>query len=300
MSETFNPRAVPGDNQAPDHAQIVIDRLADDYREAVKNVDELLDEARDAAPVVNSDPEALTLGALIKRLRDADTRLEAYREAEKQPYLRGGNAVDNFFHALRDKIARRRKGDRAVCPGAIDILQSRIDVWQQQKEAARRAELERERLEAARVAREQDKARRMAEQAAEEARLAAERARRADTQATKGAIADNKAGQAALARAQAELAAEQAEEARLATLVKAADITRVRGNDASGAGVILTTAREPYAMLVDRALVDMEALRPYFTDFEIETAVRGWAKSTGHKVQMAGAEIGFRNKGVTR
>jgi hypothetical protein len=300
MSEALNPRAVPGDNQAPDHAQIVNDRLSDDYREAVKNVDDLLNEARTMPNEVNSDPEALTLGALIKRLRDADTRLESFREAEKQPYLRGGNAVDNFFHALRDKIARRRKGDRSVRPGAIDILQSRIDVWQEQKIAAERARLKQEQLEAARIAREQDATRRKAEQAAEEARLAAERARKVETQAAKGAVANDMAGKAALARAQAELAAEQAEEARLATLVKPADISRVRGNDASGAGVILTTAREPYAMLVDRALVDMEALRPYFTDFEIEKAIRGWAKATGFKVQMAGAEIGFRNKGVTR
>jgi hypothetical protein len=98
------------------------------------------------------------------------------------------------------------------------------------------------------------------------------------------------------AKAAADLAAEQAKEAELATLVRSADLTRVRGAD----GVMLTTAREPYAILTDRALVDMEALRPYFTDFEIEKAIRGWAKATGHKVQMAGAEIGFRNKGVTR
>jgi hypothetical protein len=52
-------------------------------------------------------------------------------------------------------------------------------------------------------------------------------------------------------------------------------------------------------MLIDRAKVDMEMLRPYFTDAEIEKALRGWAKATGHRVteHMEGAEIGHRNKG---
>jgi hypothetical protein len=44
----------------------------------------------------------------------------------------------------------------------------------------------------------------------------------------------------------------------------------------------------------------MDWLRPYFTDFELDKALRAWAKATGHKVPMPGAEIGFRNKGVTR
>jgi len=44
----------------------------------------------------------------------------------------------------------------------------------------------------------------------------------------------------------------------------------------------------------------MDALRPYFTDFEIEKALRGWAKANGHKVQMSGADVGLRQIGVTR
>ena len=298
MSE-LNPRGI-GDNVDVDHAQIVNDRLANDYWQAVKNVDELLNEARTMPEEVNSDPEALILGSVIKKLRDADTRLEAFREAEKQPYLRGGNAVDNFFHALRDKITQRRKGDRSVRPGAMDILQSRINVWQEKKIAAERARLERERLEAARLAREEAARLRKLQEEVAEAERAAARARSIASQKERDAIADAAREQAARAKAEAELAAEQAQEARLATLVKPADISRVRGNDSSGAGVMLTTAREPYAMLTDRALVDMEVLRPYFTDFEIDKAIRGWARSTGHTVQMAGAEIGFRNKGVTR
>ena len=102
------------------------------------------------------------------------------------------------------------------------------------------------------------------------------------------------------AAAEAQRTAELAEEARLASLAKPSDIARVRGNDQSGAGVTLTVAKEPYAILTDRNKIDLDLLRPYFTDAEIEKALRGWAKATGHRVTMEGAEIGHRNKGVTR
>jgi len=259
----LNPRAVVGDNQGVDQAQIVNDRLALDYHQSVKNLDTSLAGMQEMPEIVSSDADALMIGALIKNLRDQDNRLEAFREAEKQPFLRGGNAVDNFFHSLRDKIARRKKGDRSVKPGAIDILQGRIDVWQEQKRLA-------------------------------------ERARKEETKAAKAALADAQALAAANAKALADMAAEKERDAQLATEIKTADIVRVRGNDANGSGVMLTSKQEGYAILTDRALIDMDALRPYFTDFEIEKALRGWAKSTDHKVQMAGAEIGKRNVGVTR
>ena len=299
MSEALNPRAVPGDNQAPDHAQIVNDRLALDYAESIRTVDKLLDEARNGHTVVHSDAELVENGSIIKRLKDADTRMEAYREAEKQPFLRGGNAVDNFFHAIRDKIGRR-KGVRSAMPGAIDILQAANDVWQNAKAAAEEARLEAERLEAARIAREEAAKLRYLMQEAEAARLAAERARKPETVAAKGAIAAAAEAAKQQAAAAASLAAMQADEARLATHAKPADLVRVRGNDASGAGVMITMRQEGYALVTDRMQLNMEALRPYFTDFELQKALNGYAKATGHKVQMAGAEIGFRNRGVTR
>lgn len=295
----LNPRGI-GDNVDVDIAQTVTDRLALDYYEQRKTLDELLAEASRRIPDVKSDDEALARGALIKRFGDLDKRLESHREAEKNPYLRGGNAVDNFFLGMRDLIAKRKKGDRSVKPGIVDVMQSEIDVWQNAKIAAEQARLEQERLEAARRLREEQERLRRAREEAEEAERAAARARSAATIAARRAEADAKAAEEARLKAEAELAAERAEEARLATLVKPADLSRVRGSDDRGGGVMLTTAREAYAVVTDRNKVNIEALRPYFTDFEIEKALRGWAKATGHVVQMPGAEIGFRNKGVTR
>ena len=302
MVETapLNPRAVPGSNQAPDYAQIVTDRIAEEYREISNTVADLLAEAREMPKTVESDDTALKLGALIKRLRDSDSRIESVRTLEKEPYLRGGNAVDSFFNALRDKIGKRNKNDRAAAPGAIDILQARINDYQERKIAEERARQEAARREAEAIAKAAaDKARKEAQEAADR-EAAASRARTAATQAARQREAEAQQAAADKAAAEAQRTAELAEEARLASLAKPSDIARVRGNDQSGAGVTLTVAKEPYAILTDRNKVDLDLLRPYFTDAEIEKALRGWAKATGHRITMEGAEIGHRNKGVTR
>jgi hypothetical protein len=77
-------------------------------------------------------------------------------------------------------------------------------------------------------------------------------------------------------------------------------MARLRGSDQSGAGVTLTMKQEPFVVLVDRYQLDMRKLMPFFTDAEIEKALRAWARTTGHREKMEGAEIGFRNAGVTR
>lgn len=299
MSDIDNYRGM-GDNLGIDQARIVTDRLALDYAESLKTVDKLLNAAATMPPIVQAEHEAIMLGSVIKEIRDLDKRMEAFREAEKQPYLRGGNAVDNFFFAQRDKLASRKPNDRSVKPGAADVLQGRINDWRKQVEAEKRAALERERLEAVRLLREEQERLRKAQEAAAEAERALARARSEATKMERQNEAMAKAEAEARARFEAEMAAEKAEEARLATMVKPADLVRVRGTDASGGGVLLTAAREGYAILTNRQLIDMEALRPFFTDFEIEKALRAWAKTTGHKVQMEGAEVGFRHKGVTR
>ncbi len=287
-------------NEAPDYAQETTNRLARDYAEVERSMNALLDEAREMPKVVEDDDTALKLGALIKRLRDADSRIEGIRIMEGEPHLRSTNAINALFFGWRDKLGKRNKNDRSAKAGAADILQARINDHQNRKIEEERARLEAERQEAARSAAEA--ARKAAEQArvAEEARLKAERARLVETKAAASAIAEAQERASAAAAREEARAAELAEEARLASLARSADIARVRGNDTSGAGVTLTVAQEPYAILTDRTQINLELLRPYFTDAEIEKALRGWAKSTMHKMAMPGAEIGHKNKGITR
>lgn len=300
LNTPIDTRVAPGTNEAPDYAKQVTDRIASEYVGLTNTLGDLLAEIPKLPEKVTSDADALMVGALIKRLRDLDSRVEGVRTLEKEPYLRGGNAVDSFFNALRDKIAKRNRTDRKAQNGAADTLQDRINEFQNWKIAQ----------EQARLRAEQDAARRAAEAAqaaaaaearkAEEARQAAERARKPDTTAAKAALAAAAEQEAERTRISAQHEADRAEEARLAALARPADIARVRGNAEAGGGVTLTVAQEPYAVVADRTKLDWTLIAPFFTDAEVDKALRQWAKTTGHRVKMPGAEIGFRNKGVTR
>lgn len=300
MTELSNPRAVTGSNQAPDYAQQVTDRLAAEYAEIGRTLNDLLGEASAMPEAVASDNDALTIGGVIKRLRDLDARVEGVRVLEKESFLRGGNAVDSFFNGMRDRIGKRNKNDRAAVAGATDTLQARINVYQEQKIAQERARREAERLAAERASNEARERAVAAATAAREAEEAIARVRKPESIAAREVVADQRAADAVRAQAEREQALQLAEDARLATFAKPADMSRIRGNDEAGGGVTLTTAQEPYALVSDRTKLQMSLLWPFFTDAEIEKALRAWARTTGHRIKMDGAEIGFRSKGVTR
>lgn len=290
----------PGHNEAPDYAQETTNQMARDYAELFNTYDSLAVDARLLPNTINDDYDALQSGAIIKRFRDLDSRVENIRVVEGEPHLRRKNAIDALFFGLRDKIGRRNKADRKSKAGATDVIQARINDYQDRKIAAERARLAAERAEAEHVAREADRRAREEAAAAEAARLAAERARKPETSAAKNAAADELAGKAAQAASLAQAAEERLDDAVFASTAKPSDIARVRGNDSAGGGVTLSVAQEPYATLVDRNLVDIKALLPFLTDAEIEKALRAWARTTGHRVKMDGTEIGFRNKGSVR
>lgn len=318
----MNTNAVPAadrgvqrtDNAAPDFAKIETERLVDEYRGLVNTLDALVAEVERVPEVINDDPTALRVGGLIKRFRDLRERFENTRVVEVEPHLRRQNAINAFFNGHRKKIQPDDKNERRTSPGKIDILQSRINAHQDRKEAAERERLAREAAEAARIAKDaREKAEReRAEQErltreAEQRRIEADRARVPDQIEKKEAAAalasqevGAQAGAAIGAQVHAEKTAEAAQEARVATLAKPADVVRTRGVTEEGAGVLLTKAKEAYAYVVDATKLDAVRLFPYFTDAEIEKAVRAFAKATQHREPMAGAEIGWKTKGVTR
>jgi hypothetical protein len=290
-----NPRSVVGDNQAPAYAQRVTEQMERDYKALSDSITELLDKAREATKEAKTEAEALALGVIVKDLRDAYKRAEAYRTAEKEPHLRSAEAVDAFFFAWMEKCHRRNPRDSTQKPGAADILQARIDDFLERKRIEEANRRRQEEIEKARIAKEaQDEADRLAREA-EEKRLAAERARKPESVAARTEEAEQVEAAAASAAVEAEVAQSQAVEAHIATLAKPADMVRTRGE-----GVLLTQAQEPYAIVVDRTKLDFTALAPYFNDKEIDKAFRGWAKSTNHAKQMPGAEIGHKAKGRTR
>lgn len=281
-----------GDNVAPDYAQSVTDQMRRDYESLETTVDELLTEARALPATVDDDDTMGTVAKCIKRLRDTAARIEAFRIKEKEPYLRGGNAVDGFFGTLASKIMRAKRTDKA---GAADVLQARVDDYTQRKLAAERERRRKEAEEQARIAAEKAAEAAKAARAAEDARLAAERARKPENVTAKTVVAEAAADAAVAAATEANLTAMAAEDAAMATFAKPADMVRTRVDDA-----MVTMATEPYAEVTDRDLLDRDKLWPFLTDDAIAKALRAWAKTTGHKAQMPGAMIGRRQKTMIR
>lgn len=293
MNKPDNPRAVAGDNQAPDHARQVTEMMARDYAELARSVDTLLAEASDVPERFESDDQMGVAAKLIKRLRDTTARIEAFQKKEKEPFLRGGQAVDAFFFSLWEKCARRV---RTAKPGAADILQGRVDEYQQRKLAEEQARRQREAEQREREAREAREREQKAAREAEEARLSAERARKPQHIEAKTEAADQREAEATAAKVDAMIARDAAETAQVATLAKSADLVRTRVDE----GPMVTMAREAYAEVVDADALNRDKLWPFIGMAEKEKALRAWARTTGHKEQMAGAKIGFRDKTVVR
>ena len=307
-----------GDNRAPDYAKMEQERLLSEYQGYPNTLAEIAEEAKALDEPIpddeNADATALRCGALIKRFRDLDRRIEETRVVEVEPHLRRKNAADALFNGWRKMIQGLTPQERRTNPGWIDKLQARINAHQDRKEAKERARLEAERRERERLAREtEEKARKDREEAerlareAEERRKAAERARKPETIEQKtqeaeqiGAFAGAADEKATVSQIAAEQARDQAQESRIASLAKPADIVRTRGVTESGAGVTLTKAKEKYAYVVDRTKLNFALLAPYFSDGDVEKALRAWARATNHSIQMEGAEVGERTKGVTR
>lgn len=317
MSENDNPREIIGANNPPlgrsisaeegDFALVATAFLEEEYAKQGPIVAALLEEARAIPKVIEDEGTKSKVTSIIKRMRDQAKLLVAAHGKEKQPYLRGGQAADQFFFGLVDKLARRTKTNN---PGAADVLNNRLTDYDNRVLEAERLRRQREADEAAARAREaQEKAareaaaevRRLLE--AEEAAAAAERARNPERKEEKAAIAET--AQAAVAEqaaktdtAKVEAAATfaQAQEAHIATLAKPADIMRTRGED----GTLSTMGTEKYADILDRTLLDKEKLWPYIKPEALASALTQWARLTDYNQSMPGAAVGRRNKSVVR
>lgn len=290
MTNTENPRAVVGDNTAVNYGERIAEQMKRDYAELVTGVGAALEAARGLPVEISTDEDLAPFASLIKRMRDTVARIEAFRVAEKEPHLRAEQAVDSFFFSLTEKLSRRKRDGRA---GAADILQARVDAYQQRKLAEERERLRKAAEDAAREEHERRVAEAKALQAAEEARKAAERARKPENVEQRTEVAQEKAGIAASARLDTFEAATAAENAAVAAARKSADIARVRLPDA-----MVTMRQVPHVEVIDRDLVDKSKLWPFLKDDHIALALRAWAKTTNHKQKMDGALIEMRDESV--
>lgn len=283
-----------GDNtQTIDYAKEEVERLAREYGQFVTTVEELTAEA-EAIPEEIDGPETKEVVVdLIKRIRDAKGRIEALQVVEKQPFLRRGQGVDQFFFGLWDRLLKRAKHNRDGIGDSLNQKLTRYDVRMLAEENERRRKAAEE---TARIHAAAEQARLEAERKAEEARLAAERARKPETTAAKQEIAEQAAEAASAARVEETVAASSAEQAHVDTLAKPADVMRTR----TSAGTLSTMQTETFAEIEDQTKLDMALLWPFIKFDAKEAALKAWARGTDHRVQMAGAKIGRRPKSQVR
>ena len=264
-----------GHNKPPAAAEQITDRLAETWPDMVKRQAELLT-AFMRTPSIVDDSNAGRVTDFCKQIAASMKAITSARVAEKEPFLDGGRTVDTFFNRLRDPLDE-----------AKGTLQARLTIYERAKADKER----RAREEAARI--ERQEAQRLQAIADERERAAEERERAANTDSDlDDAIeADAVARQADADARQADadaIAAERAANAR------AAELHTTRGDYGSSSS--LRTFWD-FADL-DRADLDLEALRQHIPLDGLEKAVRSYTKSGGR--ELRGVRIFKNTKSVVR
>lgn len=277
-------------NELPDYAAEVTARLRKDYALLFETVTDVLRRLRELPKVIEDESTLSAYASPIKEARDLCKRLDVYHDAEKAPFLRGGQGCDQVFFGEISKLARRAEKEPA---GAVDIAQAQVDDYMQRKLTAEREAREAVAREEARKAEEIRKREEAARAAALEATQKAARARNAEIVAAHQAEAHRQAVIAAEERARQIVAEQQAEDARIDTLAPAADMTRTRLEG----GALATMGTVPFVQITDVTLLNKERLWPHLKEEHILMALKAWAKTQSHKTPMAGAVIELRHKG---
>jgi hypothetical protein len=252
----------------------VTDQLALDYAELKTNVKAALDDTESLPTVIESSADVEPIASAIKKLGDFANRATAYRVAEKEPYLRGGDAVFAWFTmGLIEPLNIRR-----------EQLRVRLDAFKQRQLAEERAKREAEAAAAHKLLLAAAKQR-------EEAEAAASRARSA-------ASLELRQAEARQARVEADLAAARAETTALATMASGTAMVRERfEGERSG---LVGMRKKKTAVVTDSAKLDLERLRHFFKQEHLEYALRAWAAATDYNEQMPGAIVTKTDTTVVR
>jgi len=251
-----------GHNEAPLDAEPIRDRLNEDHADLISRMNELV-EAQTRVPECDDDSAAKKIGDYIKQLSACMKDSDGRRVKEKEPYLEGGRRVDGFFKDVKETLDKIK----AKC---------NKDLTTYQKEVAKQE----------RIA--------LARQAEEDARIAAEAAAEAEAAleiATSDANLENaveKEEEAIEAAEVASISEKQAEQS-------AADLSRTRSTSGGSVSSLRTfwTFRD-----FSKDVIDLEKLRPFLTEADIEKALNAYIKSGGREIQ--GATIFEDQKSIVR
>lgn len=262
-------------NFPPPDADPLRDRLSMDYGTQVERAKALI-EAAAAVPDPTDDDMAGALGDQAVQIAAHIKLMGTTHSSEKEPYLRNGRTVDNFFFPwCGDKTGKLVL--------AVNKLRARATVYA----SAKAARLKREAEEAARIQRE-EAARLAAEAAARDAearRLAAEaEARAAETRASASLASQAAAETRASADLMDQAVAVEAEAAKAEQVVavsKPAAFGKTRGDLGS-----LTTINTQWTFAdLRRDALDLEPLRQHLPAEALEKAVRAFVKAGGRELR---------------
>lgn len=249
-----------GHNSPPSDIELLRDRLAEESAALIARRDQLLAGVKRAPQTVADEETCGKIADLVKLCTACFKNAEAARTASKEPHLESCRAVDGFFKQVTEPLDKARRA-----------LESRLTAYQRAK-----AEAERRR-------REEEAAR----QRAEAERLAREAEESAAALRTEQDLAE-----AVTAEALARQAEADAERSRREAAAKAAELSRSRGEFGSVASLrTFFDFRD-----LDRAALDLEALRPHLPLDALEKAVRSFIRSGGR--ELRGVEI-FENTSTT-
>lgn len=240
------------------HNQPPVDEVIRDTRA------DLLDRAKkmkarlEAAPKVTSQKKLEEVALIVRDAKALAKELEEARVADKDPFLRGGKAVDAFY-----------KDEQKPIKDAIDTVVQSADAYQREQRRK-----ENERLAAEQAQRDAE-ARKKEQEAAEAAAKAAE-----------NSLSSEDAAAAARLAAQAENAAAMAASAAAAT-AKAAEPIKTK----TASGVSVSTKSKDAVRISDYDDLDLNKLKPYMNREHVQLALNGWLKFTKGADKLAGAEI---------
>lgn len=240
-----------GDNHPPPDllvGEALREKLQDENRDLIKRRDDLLAAAQ-RIPAIDSDDIAGRVADYIKQLTALHKAAETKRTGAKEPYLEGGRNIDGFFKQITDPV-EKTKG----------TVQKQLTIYLREKEEAeRRARMEQER----------------------QAREAAEKARKEAEEKARALANEKHLADAIDAEKAAEVAAADLVKAQQAADVKAAELSRTRGEYGS-----VTSLRTEWVFdSIDRATLDLEALRAYIPSDGLEKAVHAFIRAGGRELR---------------
>lgn len=241
-------RTEPGTNNPPSDIEILQEKLREELASLFGRQKALLG-AVDRAPLLIDDEETSgKMADLARQIAACRKAIEDRRVAAKEPFLALERAVDAVCVKPRDELDKAKK-----------LIADRLTAWQRKKEAEERRRRE------------------------EAERAAAEAAKRAQEEANKAAATLQTEADLDAAIAAEDLAKQATADAAAASRAsnaKAAELSRTRGDY----GAVASLRGFIDFDGLDRATLELDALRPYLPQDAIEKAVRAYIRARGEEL----------------